>query len=167
VGALSKHSKPDQELTAFTDFCRFVREQGELQSVFANVTLRPDEKIKVLRELASKMGLPETTMRFLEVLARHDRLAILNSVEAAVKKKMDEQDGIQNVVLKTATPLGKELVGQFGTEMGKVLNSKVRVKTQVREELIGGGIAEVGSLVFDGSVKGRLNRLRRELVKEY
>jgi len=131
------------------------------------VTLRPEKKLKVLRALATKGGLPTTTMRFLEVLARHDRLAILDSVEAAVRKKMDEQAGIQNVVLKTATPLEKDQVGQFGTEMGKVLNSKVRVKSQVHEELIGGGIAEVGSMVFDGSVKGRLNRLRRELVKEY
>ncbi len=105
VGALSKQPKAEQEIAAFCAFCRLVREQSELRSVFANVTLRPDKKLKVLRALATKVGLPTTTMRFLEVLAKHDRLAILDSVEAAVRKKMDEQAGIQNVVLKTATSL--------------------------------------------------------------
>ena len=167
VGALEKSAEPDQEIAAFAKFCQVVREQEELRSVFANVTLRPGQKIRVLQPLAEKLQISGTTLRFLEVLAKHDRLAILDHVEAAVKMKVDEKAGIQDVVLKTATPLEKKLVTQFATKMEDVLKSKVRVKTQVQEGLIGGGVAEVGSLVFDGSVKGRLNRLRRELVKEY
>jgi len=50
--------------------------------------------------------------------------------------------------------------------MKKVLGSDIRVATRVDPSIIGGAIAQVGSLVYDGSVRAQLIRLRAELVKE-
>jgi len=150
----------------FLKFCELVAGNDELRRLFANVTIAAEDKARVIGALAKKAGLPELAANFLQVLARNNRLEALSQVKDAVAAQLDRVANIQSVALTTAVARDEALLKTFAESMKKVLGSDIRVATRVDPSIIGGAIAQVGSLVYDGSVRAQLIRLRAELVKE-
>jgi F-type H+-transporting ATPase subunit delta len=79
---------------------------------------------------------------------------------------MDDLSNIKTVELTTAVAASEEEVAQFVAGMKNVLGCEVRVTPRTNPDILGGAIARVDSLVYDGSVRAQLDRLRAELVKE-
>jgi len=151
---------------AFQNFLDLVAHSKELSSVLNNVAIKPAAKTRILEEISSRMEMPEMIGRFLKVLAEKRRLEILPHLGPAIKHLVNERQNIQAVRLTTASKLGEEELEAFSSAMSKKLGTRVDVQSSVDPELIGGAVAQVGSLVYDGSVRGHLSRLRRQLVKE-
>jgi len=150
----------------FPAFCHLVEGNKELSALFANVTVSPAEKAAVARALAAKLELPKLVVNFLVVLAQGGRLNILKEVGQAVSARLDELRNIRNVSLTTSTALSGEETARFRDSMKHKLGSDIRVTTHVDASILGGAVARVGSVVYDGSVRAPLDRLRAELVKE-
>lgn len=151
---------------SFLAFCALAEGNNELSGLFANVTISGTEKGGVVRSLAEKLGLSKLVTNFLLVLADAGRLNILKEVGQAVSAQLDELRNIRNVSLTTSVEMTDEELDAFRNGMKQKLGSEIRVTTQVDASIIGGAVARVGSVVYDGSVRAQLNRLRAELVKE-
>lgn len=151
---------------SFLSFCELVEKNAELSGLFGNVTVNSSQKSAVAKALAEKLGLSTLVTNFLLVLADAGRLAILKDVGQAVADKLDELNNVQTVSLTTSVALGEEELSPFRESMKQKLGSDIRVTTMVDPSIIGGALARVGSVVYDGSVRAQLNRLRAELVKE-
>ncbi len=154
------------EARTFLEFCALVAANSELARVLANASLSAGQKGAVVAGLSERLGHAELLRKFLQVLAEARRLDILAAVGHAVAIKLDELDNIRNVDLTTAVALSKAELDDFGKNMKNKLGSDVRVTSHVDASLLGGAVARVGSVVYDGSVRAQLNRLRAELVKE-
>ena len=154
------------EADAFLAFCDMAEKHDELSRLFANVTVSAGNKEKVVGALAEKAGLPALATNFLCVLASGGRLNILAQVRIAVARAMDDLSNIKTVELTTAVAVSEEEVAQFVAGMKNVLGCEVRVTPRTDADILGGAIARVDSLVYDGSVRAQLDRLRAELVKE-
>lgn len=154
------------EASSFLDFCKLAAGNKELAGLFGNVTVSAADKAAVVGGLAEKLGLSKLVASFLRVLANAGRLNILSSVGDAVSAQLDAINNVQSVELTTAAPASDEEVNQFAESMKKLLGSDVRVTTKVEASILGGAVARVGSVVYDGSVRTQLNRLHAELVKE-
>ena len=150
----------------FNKFCAMVAANAQLSGLFANVTVSAADKKAVVTALAAEASLPDLVKRFLTVVADNGRLGILAQIRAAVAHRLDQVRDVRAVTLTTATPPSEREVVLFNQSMEKLLGGGVRVRSQVDVALLGGAIAQVGSFVYDGSVRGQLNRLRAELVKE-
>ena len=155
-----------KDADSFLDFCRLASANKELSALFANITVSNGDKANVVRALAKKAALPGTVALFLEILAANGRLSLLADVAAAVVSMRDERQNIKAVVLTAATEPSRESLAAFTAKMEKVLGCGVRLDLVIDPEILGGAVAQVDSVVYDGSVSGRLARLRRELVKE-
>lgn len=154
------------ETASFLEFCDMARDNAELRTLFANVTVGNADKAKVVNALAERLSLSDYVKRFLNILAQNGRLGILSNVKTAVSSALDKQSNIQSVHLTTATAPTDAQLTSFAESLGKRLGSQVRVDSSIDPDILGGAIAGVGSTVFDGSVRGQLQRLRRDLVKE-
>ena len=150
----------------FIEFCDLVAGNEELRRLCANVTVAAEAKVKVMAALTKKVGLPELAASFVQVIAQNNRLEALSQVKDAVATQMDRVANIQAVALTTAVPQVDAQLSAFSESMKKVLGTDIRVSTRIDPRIIGGAIAQVGSLVYDGSVRAQLTRLRAELVKE-
>lgn len=164
--SLLKDCKNLAEAQTFLAFCKLVEGNKELTNLFANVTVSAKSKQAVTRTMAEQLGLAEQTRNFLLVLADAGRLNILSEVGVAVTKKLDELNNVQTVALTTAAELTEEELNQFKNRMKQKTGSEIRVTTSVDATLLGGAMAQIGSLVYDGSVRAQLNRLSAEMVKE-
>jgi F-type H+-transporting ATPase subunit delta len=102
---------------------------------------------------------------FLVLLVRQDRLNLLPGILTTFRALLNEHRGIQVVEVTTAEPLdqtGRDLVA---ARLAQHLDCQVVIETRVDPDIIGGLVARVGDQVLDGSVRGRLDRLRAALAQ--
>ncbi len=121
-----------------------------------------DKKRAVLSELLPSVS--TEVGRFLAILARRDRLELVPEIAVVFRRLLNEHRGIAVAQVTTAVPINDQQKATIAARLGQRLGKRVDVETRVDASILGGVIAQVGDNVIDGSVKGRLERLRRALT---
>ena len=144
------------------DFTASVREVPELRDLLRNPQVDPRAKVSILEGLLGDAD--ELVRNFLLVLAQRGRAAELEEVEREFERLVAREEGRIEVELTTAVELSddeaREIVGQIERASGR----SVEATRKVDPALIGGIVLQAGTLRVDASVRGRFERLRRELV---
>lgn len=167
IGAAQAADTLETDLTGLNRFCDVVRQSSTLEKLLSNITVNTSQKANIMEAVGKAIQVPDLALRFLRVLAENKRAHIVLSVQQAVHTQLDLLAGVRSVKLTTAVPLSAEQLSTFKEQMERGTGFRVRVDARVDSEVLGGGVASMGSMVFDGSVRGHLMRLRKELVKEY
>jgi len=102
---------------------------------------------------------------FLVLLVRQDRLNLLPDILTTFRALLNEHRGIQVVEVTTSEPLASSERDQVAARLAQHLGHQVVIETRVDPNIIGGLVARVGDKVLDGSVRGRLDRLRAALAQ--
>jgi F-type H+-transporting ATPase subunit delta len=102
---------------------------------------------------------------FLVLLVRQDRLNLLPDILTTFRALLNEHRGIQVVEVTTSEPLEPSERDQVTARLAQHLGHQVVIETRVDPNIIGGLVARVGDQVLDGSVRGRLDRLRAALAQ--
>lgn len=113
-------------------------------------TTRPEDTDKVLDN-------------FMAVLKENNALHLFEQVIAEFHKFELEKKGIKEVTVKSAKPLSKSNEKEIIESMNKIVNSKIELKKQIDESLIGGVLVSVDDTVIDASVKNQLEQLKNNL----
>jgi len=122
----------------------------------------PEKKRAVLAELLP--GVSPAVTNFFAILAHRDRLDLIPEITAAFRRLVNEHRGIAVADVTTAVPIDERQTALIATRLGQRLGKRVVVESHVDPSILGGVIAQVGDDVIDGSVRGRLERLRRTLT---
>jgi len=137
-------------------------EVPELRELLRNPQLDPRARAAALEDLLS--GGEELLRNFLLLLVDKGRTGQLEEISREFERLVAEHEGIVHAELTTAIELSddeaRDLLGQIEKASGR----KVEATRRVDPALIGGIVLQVGSLRLDASVRGRLERLRRELA---
>jgi len=132
--------------------------------VLRTPVLSAPRRAELVQMLGRELHVSELVMRFLRVLAAHNRLSQLIGIAAHFQHLLDAERGRVRITIRSARPLEapqqQQLVATFATLTGKdVLPTAV-----VDSELLGGVVVEVAGKVYDGSVRNQLERLAKELT---
>jgi F-type H+-transporting ATPase subunit delta len=147
-----------------TDFLATWEGSAALREVFLNPAIGETQKITILDKMNAKMGLRKEVRNLLAVLIRNDRIGHVSEVAAAYRKMLQEQMGIRPAEITTARELSKGERDTLAAEVGKLAGGKVDASFKLDKSILGGAVVRVGSTVYDGSVKGRLERLKEVLA---
>ncbi len=152
-------------------FDLWLRELGEVEQLLtdrqvAQVLTSPaipqDRQLGVLAAAVPDLSAP--VRRFLDLLVRRGRLELVPQIAETFRELVDEERGLERVKVTTAVPLESAerdlIAARLSTRTGK----RVQLEESIDPGLIGGVVAQVGDEIIDGSVRGRLERLRRALV---
>jgi F-type H+-transporting ATPase subunit delta len=160
VGAGGNYRQVLGELEAFAGL---YRENAELREVFSSPAVPLLAKTNVLLKLAAELETSLVTKNFLRVLLAHYRLGRIEQVCQTFRKITNGLLGIAEVSVTSASPLSEQeeeaLLRRFQELTGKL----VELRFQVDPDLLGGAIAQVASTVYDGSIRGELDRMREKL----
>lgn len=160
VAAASGELEPvGQELRALADLLR------ELRQFLANPSVLRRDKARVFEQIVARMALRPLTTTFLRIVLEAGRLAVLESIVRAYQTLVDERLGRVKAVVTAAVPLDAEQQDRLRQRLGQVTGKDVYLEIQHDPSILGGLIAQIGSLVYDGSVKTQLIRLREQLVR--
>jgi F-type H+-transporting ATPase subunit delta len=154
--------KTSEDLSAFAVA---VAEQASLQKLFSSPAFTPEAKKTVIAELAGKMGLQKTTTRFIEYLAETGRIRYFRDVQEAFEELLAERQNRAQVKLTTAVALESGELEDIKKKLAAVTGKQVSVAAQVDASLIGGARAQIGSMIYDGTIKNQLGKMRDKLVK--
>ena len=145
-----------------TSLAAAVEELPELRSFLRNPEVEPAGKADVLAEIAGDAD--ELVRNFVRLLAEKGRAGELVETNTELEALVAREQNRLAVELTTAYELSDEEARAIVTAIEKASGRSVEATRTVDPNLIGGIVLKVGSFLADGSVRGRLERLRRELA---
>jgi F-type H+-transporting ATPase subunit delta len=151
----------DQQLN---DFLATWEGSGELREFFANPSIPALQKVAILDKLNAKLGMMKELRNLIAVLIDNGRIAHVAEVAAAYRSLLQQKMGIKPAEIVTARELTREERDALVAEVGKLAGARVEASFKQDKSILGGAVVRIGSTVYDGSVRGRLERLRVELV---
>ena len=151
-----------QDLAAFA---AALDEVPELDSFLRNPQVEPAGKAAVLEELTA--GADDYVRNFLRLVAEKGRTGDLREINRELTALVSRAQGRLTVALETAVELTDEEAASIVNTIEEASGRMVDATRTVDPGLLGGIVLEVGSFRADGSVRGRLERLRRELVSSH
>ncbi|HTK22830.1 MAG TPA: ATP synthase F1 subunit delta [Gaiella sp.] len=134
----------------------------ELEAFLSNPQLDPAAKGSVLEEVTT--GADPVVRNFVRLVASKGRAGQLRAIAEEFEAIVDQEQGRLSVELTTAYELGEDEAKAIVTKIEQASGRTVDATRSVDPDLIGGMILQAGSFRVDASVRGRLDRLRRELV---
>jgi F-type H+-transporting ATPase subunit delta len=154
----------DQQLE---DFSATLKGSKDLREVLANPALPVSKRISILDAINRRVGCDAKVRNFLALLIDNGRLAALDEILEQYRSEINRRLGISEAEVITARPLGEEEREHLETRVASLAGaarSDVRATFREDASLIGGAILRIGSTIYDGSVRGRLERLKERLL---
>jgi F-type H+-transporting ATPase subunit delta len=146
------------------DFSSLVTTNEALARVLTNPAIPAARKRAVVEQLLGRVGtLQPPVAKLLLLLAERDRLSLLPDVVRAFENRLMEHLGIVRAEVVTAIDLPADRVKALTQNLARATGREVQLATRVDPEIIGGAVARIGSIVFDGSVTRQLERMREVL----
>jgi F-type H+-transporting ATPase subunit delta len=134
----------------------------ELRELLRNPQLDPRARRAALDDVLA--GSDDLLRNFLLVLADKGRAGQLEEIAKEFERLVAEHEGVVHAELTTAVELSDDEAGKLLQQIEQASGRKVEASRSVDPDLIGGIVLQVGSHRLDASVRGRLERLRRQLV---
>ena len=144
------------------DFVAAVREVPELRAILRNPQIDPRAKAAAIEAITG--GVHDIVRNFLKLLAEKGRIAEIEEIQRELDRLVAREQGQISVELTTAQELTDEEAREIVDQIAKASGRQVEATRKVDPSLIGGIVLQAGSFRIDASVRGRLNRLRQELV---
>ena len=146
------------------DFAAAWHESRELREFLLDPSFAVEQKVGLLDKMNAKLQMAQPVRNFVAVLIRNGRIAGLDEVVAEFGREVNRRLGIQEAKVTSARPLDGDERQGLEAEIARLTGSRVEAQYAVDKSLIGGVVVQAGSTVYDGSVRGRLDRLRQELT---
>ena len=137
-------------------------EVPELRELLRNPQLDPRARGAALRDLLADGD--ELLRNFLLVLVDKGRAGQLEEIAREFERLVAEHEGVISAELTTAVELSDEEADDLLRRIEDSTGRKVKATRKVDPDLIGGIVLQIGSHRLDASVRGRLERLRRDLA---
>jgi F-type H+-transporting ATPase subunit delta len=166
VQVAQESDSPHISLDQFLALSSEILAHPQFLELLGRVTTSVEERVGLLTPLLQAIGAKPEVSSFLRVLAQNGRLGILSGVATAVRDLANKAAGIQVVQVQSAATLTKAEQQRLQNTLSETLKSQVQLQVAEQPELLGGLLIQIGSTVYDGSLRGRMNRLRSELTKE-
>jgi F-type H+-transporting ATPase subunit delta len=148
---------------ALEDFARILVEVPELRLFLETPRIDRSEKKRVLRQsLEGKV--PDSVLNFLLLVVDRRRQRLLGGMNEEYQALLDEHLGRAHVEVTVARPLSDEGLEEVRRELSRILGKEVIPHVRVNSDVLGGIVFRSGDTVYDGSVRRRLEQLKRRLL---
>jgi F-type H+-transporting ATPase subunit delta len=148
----------------FEDFLATWDGSSELREFFVNPALAARQKVAVLDRLNAELKLQKELRNLLAVLIDNDRIDQVHEVAAAYRTELQKRLGICPAEIVTARELSGEEREMLVAQVGKLAGARIEPNFKLDNSILGGTVVRIGSTVYDGSVRGRLERLKEALI---
>jgi F-type H+-transporting ATPase subunit delta len=142
---------------------RALTSSPELRETLSSPVFEKEQRRGVVAALGKALGFTGSAADFLLLLADRDRLAYLPAIIQDFRDLADARLGRVRAKVTSAVPLAPGEAQRIAEKLAQAEKAQVIVETAVDAALLGGAVAQVGSMVYDGSVRSQLEELRRAM----
>jgi len=155
--------EPDKTLQEVKAITELVTASKDLREVWETPSIDAEQKRAVLDAIVARQGTSRMVRNFIAVLIDHRRVSLLAPIVKQFEQELNQRMGFTEAEITSAHELNQADRGTIEARVEKVTGKKVRARYSLDESLLGGAVVKVGSTIYDGSVKGQLERMRQAL----
>ena len=122
------------------------------------------QKLKVVDALVARLGTGSQVRNFVAVILEHHRLDEFDAIRAEYRRIADEHSGAVEATITSARALGADERTELESQVARLAGARVRASYQQDPSLLGGAVVQIGSTIYDGSVKAQLAQLKQKLA---
>jgi F-type H+-transporting ATPase subunit delta len=137
-----------------------VASSRELREVWETPSIPAEQKRGVLDAIVARAEISRPVRNFMAVIIDHRRVQFLGPIVQQFERELDQRMGFAEAEITSARELGEVERRALEAQVEKFTGKKVRARYSRDESVLGGAIVKVGSTIYDGSVKGQLERIR-------
>jgi F-type H+-transporting ATPase subunit delta len=108
--------------------------------------------------------LAPAAFNLVRLLARRQKLELLGPIAAEYQRLLNQRRGVVPAVITSARPLSADEDRAIRDRVAAMTGATLDVTTAIDPALIGGLTVRIGDRLIDASVRGRLERLREQLL---
>jgi F-type H+-transporting ATPase subunit delta len=161
-----EEGRPDDVRAELGRLKALLEANAELHDVLMQPIHPAAERRAVLARVSERLGSSPLLERFYGFLIRQRRLVDFDAIVREYERLADAEAGVTQAQVRSASPLRDEQLERVRRALAARTGRQVTLHVEVDPALIGGVVAQVGDLVFDGSLRAQLEHLRANLVRE-
>jgi F-type H+-transporting ATPase subunit delta len=155
---------PAEVAQQLQDFAATFAGSKDLRELLLNPSLPAAKRVSILDAVNRRIGCGPKVRNFLAVLISHERLGALTEILQEFHAEMNRRLSISDAEIVTARPLEEQERTKLEGQVAELAGTRVHATFREDKSVIGGVIVRIGSTIYDGSVRGRLERLKERLV---
>jgi F-type H+-transporting ATPase subunit delta len=159
----SAHLDAGRAVAGLRQISTLLEQSAELRRVWENPAVPADQKRKLLDVIAQRDGMDRQVRNLIAVLIDHRRLLFLPRIVEQLGKELDSRMGFAEAQISSARELGDAEKRTLEARIAQVTGRKVRAQYGLDPSLLGGAVVRIGSTIYDGSVKGQLERIKEAI----
>jgi F-type H+-transporting ATPase subunit delta len=159
----SAHLDPNRAVGGLRRIAGLLAESSELRRVWENPAVPADQKRRLLDAITQREGIEKHVRNLVAVLIDHRRIQFLERITQQLEKELDARMGLAEAHVTSARELGDAEKRALEAQVEKVTGKKVRAHFALDASLLGGALIRIGSTIYDGSVKGQLEKIREAI----
>ena len=144
---------------------QLLAESSDLRVALTTPAIQNSRKRAAMGKLLDEIGVSRVIRNFIYVIIDHRRVALLPEIREAFETLTDERMGFVRADVSSAVPLDEQQAAALTSELSRLGGKTARLKLSVDPALLGGVTARIGSTLYDGSIRGQLQQMQRELTE--
>jgi len=161
-----EEGRSEQLLEELRAVHRLLADYPELYETLTNPALPFARKRTILEVVAPRIPVSQTTLNFLLILMKGARLAQFDQVLEAYQVALDDSRGVVRGTVSSAKPLDQLTQARLESMLADRTGKSVRLSYVEDLSLIGGVKVQLGSTIFDGSIRAQLQQIKEQLKAE-
>jgi F-type H+-transporting ATPase subunit delta len=157
---------PKQVAAELGAIVELYRSNLDLRRVWESPAIAADQKRKLLDVIVERNAVLRPVRNFLAVLIDHGRIREVEAIAGQFQAEMNHRLGIVEAEVTSARPLEEAESRELLAEVTRVTGKQVSAEYKIDPSLIGGATIRVESTVYDGSVRGQLQKMKEQLSGE-
>ena len=155
---------PNKTVEELQTIAATAHESQPLRKVWESPAIPAEQKRGLLDVIAKREGISRLVRNFLAVLIDHRRIGLLDEITKDFEEELYSRLGFTEAEITSARELSATEKKTLEAQVEKLTGKRVRPRYRRDETILGGAIVQIGSTIYDGSVKGQLTRIREELA---
>ena len=158
-----KKLDPSQAIAELKTITGMTDESSDLRKVWGNPAIPTAQKRGILDALVGRAGISRPVRNLVAVLIDHRRTHFLDAIAVQFEKDLNERMGFAEADVWSARDLSSTEKATLEAQVARLTSRKVKANYALDASLLGGAVVRVGSTIYDGSVKGRLGKIREAI----
>lgn len=165
IATLEKSRDYDHLQKELVKIYDYLTANPEVAAFLDNPTVSLEGKRKVLLSVQDELSVPALVSRFIHLLLEKDRLRYLDAVLRYFEEIANQKQNRLKVAVKGASALSSKQTDRIKNRFRQLTGKEIILNVEVDPEILGGLIVKIGSTIYNGSIKGQLERLKYELSR--
>jgi len=158
-----QHLDPGKTLQEAQSLAQLMAGSLQLREVFEAPSIPADQKRALLDAIVAREGISRPVRNFLAVLMDHRRIRFFDPIVKEFGQELNRRLGFTEAQITSARDLGQAERSALEAQVEKLTGQKVRARYSQDSSILGGAIVQIGSTIYDGSVRGQLEKIREAI----